>query len=46
MATAVWAIRAPPAAGSTPVTDECGHAPHREKPQEFLEVTVRFLSTL
>ena len=32
-------------AHSTPVIDECGHAPHREKPQEFLEVTGRFLST-
>jgi len=28
------------------VIDQCGHAPQREKPQEFLEVTVRFLSPL
>ena len=26
------------------VIDQCGHAPQREKIQEFLEVTVRFLS--
>ena len=28
------------------VIDQCGHAPHREKTQEFLQVTVRFLSPL
>jgi pimeloyl-ACP methyl ester carboxylesterase len=28
------------------VIDQCGHVPHREKTQEFLEVTVRFLSYL
>ena len=28
------------------VIDQCGHAPQREKTQEFLEVTVRFLSPL
>jgi pimeloyl-ACP methyl ester carboxylesterase len=28
------------------VIDQCGHAPQREKTQEFLEVTVRFLSQL
>jgi pimeloyl-ACP methyl ester carboxylesterase len=28
------------------VIDQCGHVPHREKTQEFLAVTVRFLSYL
>jgi pimeloyl-ACP methyl ester carboxylesterase len=28
------------------VIDQCGHAPQREQSQEFLDVTVKFLSTL
>src|SRR5438093_450288 len=35
----IWAVGAPLVAGSTHVIDACGHAPHREKPREFLEVT-------